>query len=194
MSNPQPLKFLGIPGSLRRDSYNLALLRTAEELLPPHITLDIFTLHDIPMYNSDVEREATPEPVIAFREAIKAADALIISTPEYNYSIPGVLKNGIDWGSRRAEDTVSPLFQKPIAIMGAGGRLGTALAQRHLRDILLHEQAPLVLYPQVMVAGAWQEFDENGHLNNDRYRQQISNLLTALAQLAYQQQSLTNNS
>ena len=176
----RPIQVLGFAGSLRQGSYNRALLRTAKELLPEDMSLEIVHLDDIPLYNADLEAQGTPVAVQQFQDKIRATDALLIATPEYNYSITGVLKNAIDWASRRGTHNSAPLDHKPAAIMGAGGRLGTVRAQMHLREILLHNQVYVVPSPQVLVASAYQEFDENGRLANERYRQAIRHLLENL--------------
>lgn len=128
------IRVFGISGSLRKGSYNTALLRAAKELAPEGMQIEIYEgLGAIPPYNEDVREQGWPEPVRELRERIAAADALLVVTPEYNYSIPGVLKNAIDWASRPPNP---PMAGKPAAIMGAsGGNFGTARAQLHLRQI-----------------------------------------------------------
>ncbi len=182
MSNYDNIHVLGLPGSLRRGSYNKALLHAAEQLLPPSMTLECYDLAPLPFYNADVEAEGTPESVLHFRERLRVADALLIATPEYNYSITAVLKNAIDWAPRPKPDA-SPMNDKPAAIMGAGGMLGTSRAQMHLRDILMHNRNYVVVSPQVMVARAGQYFDKQGHLSDDAIRDRIARLLEALADL-----------
>jgi chromate reductase len=179
----QPVHILGFAGSLRQNSYNKALLRAAQELLPPNATLEIFDLEGLPFFNADVEAVGTPESVRQFRTRLQAADALLIASPEYNYSLTAVLKNAIDWASRRGPEGKSPLDDKPIAIMGAGGRFGTARAQTHLRDILIHNNNFVVPGPEVTVARASQEFDVSFNLINEQYRSQIGRLLQNLADL-----------
>src|SRR5919201_6101022 len=121
----ETMRILGIPGSLRAGSYNRQLLRAARELAPEPMEIELFELHDIPPYNGDVEAQGDPEPVAAFKDAIRHAHGLLIATPEYNRGIPGVLKNAIDWASR--PPLGSPLAGKQVAIMGAStGRGGTA--------------------------------------------------------------------
>jgi chromate reductase len=168
---------LGFSGSLRQGSYNSALLRAAAEMLPPDMTLEIFDLQPIPLYDGDVEKAGVPEAVQHFRQRIAAADALLIACPEYNYSVTGVLKNAIDWASRPPD---SPLNGKPLAMMGAGGGFGTVRAQNHLRQIVLHNDMMALNAPQLTVSRAFEHFDEEGRLTSERYRQQLADLLRAL--------------
>jgi chromate reductase len=177
------LSVLGISGSLRAASYNTAVLRAAAGLAPHGMTIDVATLHDIPFYNADIEREhGYPEPVVQLRERMDAADGLLIATPEYNFSVPGVLKNAIDWASRGSD---SPLNNKPLAILGAGGRVGTLRAQLHLRDIALHNHMATVDSLQVMIDRPFEKFDDDGNLTDDRARDQITRLLQALAEVIH---------
>ena len=176
----QPIHILAFAGSLRRNSHNKALLHVAQELLPDGLTLEIYDLAELPFFNADVEAAGPPDAVLHFRNRMKAADALLIATPEYNYSTTAVLTNAIDWASRRHPDGKSPLDDLPVALMGAGGRFGTVRAQNHLRDILLHNRNFVIPSPQVMISYAGREFDEDGTLLNDRYREQIANLLLSL--------------
>jgi chromate reductase len=168
-----------VAGSLRRGSYNRALLRAAQELLPEGMTLELFDLRDIPPYDMDVEQQGLPTPVVAWKEAIRRADALLIATPEHNWSVPGVLKNAIDWASRPPGDNV---FQgKPVAIMGAStGLYGTVRAQLHLRQVLASVDAYVLNRPQVLVARAQDKFDAEGRLIDEPTRALVRNLLTAL--------------
>ncbi len=170
---------LGFAGSLRRDSYNKKLLHVAQELLPAGMTLEIFDLLPIPLYNADVEAQGMPAPVQHFRERMAAADALLIATPEYNYSISGVLKNALDWASRGGP--ASPLNHKPLAMMGAGGRFGTIRAQQHLRQIALHNDMHVLNRPEVYIARPWELFDVDGRLTHEPTRERIQMLLEALA-------------
>lgn len=139
--------------------------------------MEIFDLASLPFYNRDLEEVGVPEPVELFRRAIVAADALLIATPEYNYSIPGVLKNAVDWASR---PPASPLDGKAAAIMGAGGRFGTVRAQLHLRHIALHNSMQVMLDPEIHVDRARSKFDERGRLTDEATRQQVRELLEAL--------------
>jgi chromate reductase, NAD(P)H dehydrogenase (quinone) len=179
------IRVLGFAGSLRQKSYNRALLQAAETVLPADMTLTIFDLIDIPLFNQDVEARGIPEPVLAFREAFKAADALLIATPEYNFSVPGVLKNALDWASRKGPDPQAPLDDKVAAIMGAGGMGGTVRAQLHLRDILAHNRLFVVPHPQLMVARAWEHFDQDGALTDEATRARLGSLLLELRDLTW---------
>jgi chromate reductase len=173
-----PIRVLGFSGSLRKGSANTGLLRVAAEVLPEGMTLDVFDIAPIPFYNADVEAEGRPEPVNAFREAIRTADALLIACPEYNYSIPGVLKNAIDWASRGADQ---PFAGKPVALMGAGGGLGTARSQYHLRQVCVFLDMHPLNKPELFVPMASQKFDRNGNLTDDSIKERVGTLLTALA-------------
>jgi chromate reductase len=168
---------LGFSGSLRAGSYNTALLHTARELAPQGMEIETFDLSGIPLYNADVEKQGMPPAVAAFRERLAAADALLIATPEYNFSVSGVLKNAIDWASRSPD---SPLTDKPLAMMGAGGRFGTLRAQLHLRDIVMHNNMQPLNNPQVTIARAWEHFDDEGRLTDERSRKAVRDLLAGL--------------
>ena len=176
------MHILGISGSLRTGSYNTKALKAARSLVPSGVELDIFTLHDIPLYNGDVEKEGIPASVAALREAVLAADAVLICTPEYNYSVSGVLKNALDWLSRSGG---KPLEGKPVAIMGASpGRLGTARAQYHLRQMLVHFNAPVLNKPEVMIAKAHEAFDEAGAFADEQTAAIVQSLLQSLVDFA----------
>lgn len=178
MSDQTSLRVLGISGSLRQGSYNTAALRAAQELVPHGMTIDIFPLDQIPIYNEDLRQKGFPPPVEELRSRIKAADALLISTPEYNYSVSGVLKNSIDWASRPPDQ---PFDGKPIAIMGASpGMLGSARAQYHLRQIFVFLNAMILNRPEVMIASAASRFDAGGKLTDEATRKFIRSLLEAL--------------
>lgn len=151
------IRIFGVAGSLRRQSFNAALLRAAAELAPEGMRIDIGDIRDIPPYDDDVRAEAYPAEVEALVGAMQAADGLLFVTPEYNRSIPGVLKNAIDWASRRPDH---PFDGKPIAIMGASrGVLGTIMANHHLRQILVYLNARTVAGPEVLVGEAPKKFD-----------------------------------
>lgn len=174
------LHVLGIAGSLRAKSLNRGLLRAAQELAPAGMLIDIFDIAPIPVFNGDVEAEGDPEPVAAFKSAIRAADALLIATPEYNYGIPGVLKNAIDWASRPPGK--SPISEKPAAIMGATpGTGGTARSQLQLRHILAATRVQVMTHPEIFVAGAHLKFDEEGRLTDEDTLKHLRKLLDGLA-------------
>lgn len=175
-----PIHVLGFAGSLRQKSYNRAALRAARELLPEGMSLEIFDIAPIPPFNEDVEAQGYPEPVQQFKARIAAADALLISTPEYNYSMPGVMKNALDWASRPIATT--PLSGKPVAIMGVTtGPWGTARAQLHLRQSCVYFNAHPLNRPIVQIDRAERKFDAEGQLTDEPTRQLIRSLLEALA-------------
>ncbi len=173
----RPVRLVGISGSLRRASNNTGLVRAATQLVPDGVTLELFDLANIPLYNGDAEAVGLPESVKTFKAHIAAADGVLIATPEYNYSIPGVLKNALDWASRPAKD--SPLSGKPVAIMGAGGQFGTVRAQLHLRQIIGFNNMLPLNRPEVLVTRAWEKFDVQGNLTDEATREQIRALLVA---------------
>jgi chromate reductase len=175
------ISILGIVGSLRKASYNHAALVAAQELLPAGVTLTLTGIQDIPVYNQDGEN-TLPASVREFKQQIHAADAVLFATPEYNYSLPGGLKNAIDWASRPFGE--SAWAGKPAAILGASvGGFGTARAQYHLRQILVALDMPVVTQPEVMIGNASQKFDQNGVLTDEPTREFIRKLLEALARL-----------
>jgi chromate reductase len=173
------LKILGFSGSLRRNSYNSAALRAARELLPEGTSLEIADLSMIPFLNEDVEAEGVPQVVEDFKNKIATADAILIATPEYNYSIPPVLKNALDWASR---GQVKPLNGKPTAIMSASpGIFGGARAQYHLRQVCVVLNLQPVNKPEVFIMNADSKFDSEGKLTDEFTRNTIAKLLQALA-------------
>ena len=177
-----PIKILGIAGSLRAASYNRGALRAAQKLMPTGATLEVFELAGIPVYNQDEERNP-PAKVVDFKARIRAADGILISTAEYNYSIPGMLKNAIDWASRPYGD--SAWSGKPVAVMSASvGQFGGMRAQYHLRQCFVFLNMDAVLQPEVAIANASQRFDEQGNLTDDTSKQLIGKLLQALVQKA----------
>lgn len=177
------LQVLAFAGSLRSGSFNRRLVRAAPELAPEGMTLTIFELEGIPLYNRDVEAEGLPERVREFHEALGASDAVLISTPEYQHGVPGVLKNAIDWASRPPGE--SPILHTPTAIMGATpGMWGTARAQSQLRQALVYNACPMVNKPEVLVAKAGERFDEEGRLVHEPTRNFIGQLLENLGDLA----------
>jgi chromate reductase len=178
----EPLKILGIAGSLRKGSYNRGLLRVAQHLAPEGVTVESFDLDGIPLYNQDDDGNP-PARVTEFKTRIRAADAILFVTPEYNYSIPGVLKNAIDWASRPYGD--SAWEGKAVAVIGASGGLqGTSRAQYHLRQCFVFLNMHPVNKPEVMIAGASQKFDADGNLTDEKAKEMVGRLLSALADWA----------
>lgn len=173
-----PIRILGIAGSLRRESYNRAALRAATKLAPEGAVLETFELDDIPLFNQD-EDQNPPAKVVELKQEIRAADAILFVTPEYNYSVPGVLKNAIDWASRPYGD--SAWNGKPAAIMGATvGALGTARAQYHLRQIMVFLNMFPLNQPEVMIGNAATRFDQQGNLTDETTTKLIRQLLENL--------------
>ena len=168
---------LGISGSLRTGSYNTGLLRAASELMPEGMNLEIADISQIPLYNEDEYSVAVPEAVLELKEKIRWADGIVIATPEYNRSIPGVLKNAIDWASRPRKERL--FVGKPMAMMGAGGRSGTVGAQGHLRQVAAGLGMQLLLEPEVAVQGAWEKFDADSRLVDENTRQLIKDQMAA---------------
>ncbi len=168
-------------GSLRKRSYNRALLCAASEMLPDDMTMDIFDLAPLPLFNVDLEAQGVPESVQDFHERMDAADALLIATPEYNWSVPGVLKNAIDWASRPMVDgRPSPLDSAPLAIIGGAGRLGGVRAQDHLRQIVLHNDMRVLNKPHYMLPSIWNHFDDDLNLVDEDARVRLAQVLIAL--------------
>jgi chromate reductase len=173
------LKILGFAGSLRKASYNRSLLRSAAQLLPSDTTLEIFDLSDIPPFNQDLETNM-PAKVKEFKTKIRESDALLIATPEYNYSVPGVLKNAIDFASRPYGD--NPFDDKPVAIMSASiGMTGGARAQYHLRQMFVFLNMHPVNVPEVIVTFAGDKFDSKGNLLDDNTKKFLTQLLQNLS-------------
>jgi chromate reductase len=172
------LHIAGLSGSLRRGSYNTALLTTVQSLVPPDVTFERIEIGSLPLFNSDLEADG-PHPIVAdFRNRLSRADALVIASPEYNYSIPGVLKNALDWASRGKE---SPLQNKPVAIMGASpGMLGTSRMQMHLRQVFLYNNMNAVVKPEIFIGQAATKFNEQGILSDQKTIESIGVLLTHL--------------
>ncbi len=172
------IRILGIAGSLRGESYNRAALRAATQLVPEGATIDIFELDGIPGFNQD-EEQNPPAKVVELKRLIREADAVLIVTPEYNYSIPGVLKNAIDWASRPYGD--SAWNGKPAAIMGASvGAIGTARAQYHLRQMFVFLNMFPINQPEVMISNASKRFDAEGNLTDETTKDFIRQLLQSL--------------
>lgn len=177
------LRVLALNGSLRADSFNRGLLEAAGELAPTDVAIQIAELGELPLYNSDFDEDIgghdTPPEVQSLKQKIADSDALLISTPEYNWSVSGVLKNAIDWASRPAGRSV--LAGKPTALVGASpGPAGTGRAQLHMREILLSTRTP-VLMSSVQAGFARDRFDGNGQLADEDIRVQMQGLLEGLA-------------
>ena len=177
-----PIRILGIAGSLRRGSYNRAALRAATKLVPEGAILETFELDGIPGFNQDDEQDP-PAKIVELKRRIREADAVLFVTPEYNYSVSGVLKNAIDWASRPYGD--SAWNGKPAAIMGASpGAMGTARAQYHLRQMLVYLNMFPINLPEVMISHAMDRFDQEGNLTDVPTRERITGLLQNLVDWA----------
>lgn len=175
------LHFLGISGSLRKGSYNTMLLKAALALVPEGITTEIAYISDFPLYDADLENSDYPASVMRVKEQVRKADALVIVTPEYNYSMPGVLKNAIDWVSRPPKD--SPFFNKPFAILSAStGILGGARAQYHLRQSSIFLNMHPLNRPEIMVGKAAEKFDSAGNFTDETGKDLIKKQMAALAE------------
>ena len=167
------IQLLGISGSLRRGSFNTALLRAAETLAPRDVGLEILDLSDLPLYNGDVEAAGDPVAVSELKRAIREADGIVFASPEYNHSFSGVIKNAIDWASRDREH--GSLAGKPVTMMGAGGMGGTARAQSHLENVLSETGSLVMTKPGIFISNAWDRFDADGGLADEGTRGAIAN-------------------
>jgi chromate reductase, NAD(P)H dehydrogenase (quinone) len=169
---------LGLSGSLRKASYNSAALRAALELTPEGVVVTLADIAAVPIYNDDVREQGLPPSVLRLVEQIATADAVLIATPEYNYSIPGVLKNAIDWASKAPDQ---PFRHKPVAIMGASmGMIGTARAQYDLRKVFVFLDAYVLNQPEIMISAAHTRFGANGVLTDAKTRELIGKQIVAL--------------
>ncbi|MDP9353664.1 MAG: NAD(P)H-dependent oxidoreductase [Chloroflexota bacterium] len=174
------IRVLAIPGSLRRASRNRGLLWAASDVAPSFIEVELFDLHNVPLYNGDVESKGIPSAVAAFQQAIRTADALLISTPEYNGAVPGVLKNALDWASRPHRD--SALLLKPVAVVGASpGKTRSANAQAQVRAVLEATGSLVLPEPRLAIAGTAGEFDGDGSVVDAELRSEVAKLVEALA-------------
>ena len=172
------MKILGISGSIRKTSLNTAALRACQSLLPTGATMELFDISPIPLYNEDIRVQGLPASVQLLREKIAAADALVIASPEYNYSMSGVLKNAIDWASRPPGQ---PFDGKPIALLGVTpGGLGTARSQYHLRQVFVYLNGLLLNKPEVMISAGPSKFDAEGKLTDAEIAEKIRGMLLAL--------------
>ena len=179
----EKIKILGFVGSLRKGSFNKELMNAALELVPEGVAeLEVFDLEGVPPFNQDFE-SSMPQRVMLLKKKIKEADAILIATPEYNYSIPGVLKNAIDWASRPYSD--NSFEGKPVAIMSAaGGLLGGSRAQYHLRQVFVFLNMHAINRPEVIVPFVTEKLDSSGKLTDHHTREKIRELLEALIKLA----------
>ena len=177
MPADRPLVVAGIAGSLRRGSFNRGLLRAAAESAPDGMAIESLEIRDLPLYDADLDVEGGPEAVQEFKAAILMADGILIATPEYNYSLPGVLKNALDWASRAPERA---LQNKPVAIVGATpGRWGTVRSQLALRQVLTFPACRVMPGPMMTIAGAREHFDGDGNLTDAETRAQLAAVLEA---------------
>ncbi|GAA3159571.1 NAD(P)H-dependent FMN reductase [Planomonospora alba] len=178
------IRILGVSGSLRAGSHNTALLRAARKHAPGGVSIEIYDgLRDIPPYDLDLDTPRTrPRVVRELRDRVTAADGLLIATPEYNYSIPGVLKNAIDWVSTDWTGTEGlPLLRKPVAVIGASpSDFGSVRAQLALRQVFVRTDSDVVVKPEVIVFRAHERFDEGGDLTDDTTVGLLRDLLDAL--------------
>lgn len=186
----QPLRVLGVSGSLRKDSYNTQLLHNAARLVPPNLILTIDnSIGHLPLYNQDLVTDDYPDVVLRWREAVWNADAFLFASPEYNYSVTGALKNAIDWASRRDKkgdrQEPQPFFGKSAALIGAGGRFGGVRSQMHLRQIASSLNLHVVMNPGVYVFLYPQApFDDDGNLTDETACDLIRQLLAELYAVA----------
>ncbi len=180
----EPVRLIGMSGSLRKDSFNTFLLYAVQELLPENVTMGIVSIAGQPLYNADLDlpvAKERPAVIQQFRDVLATAGGFVIVSPEYNYSIPGGLKNAIDWASR-GED--SPLVNKPIAVMGATpGMWGTVRMQTAFLPVFTFLNMKPVLKPEVLVAQAKKKFDAKGKLTDDKAKDLIKQKLEALKEL-----------
>jgi chromate reductase len=171
-------KIVGLSGSLRKVSYNTMLLRACQSLAPDGMDISICDLSCIPMYNADVHEAGLPDAVEEFVSTLREADGVLIACPEYNRSVPAVLKNAIDWASKTPPQ---PFDNKPVAITGASrGVLGAIMANHHLRQIFVYLNARTINGPEVLVGNAGDKFDDNGALSDEATIKFVSGLLDKL--------------
>jgi chromate reductase len=174
------LAILGFAGSLRRDSFNRALLLAATELAPEGMAIEIFDLAEVPLYNGDVEAEGDPEAVARFKQAIAAADGVLMATPEYNHGVPAVMKNAVDWASRPPGKAV--LGGKPVGIIGASpGITGSARGQSQLRQAFEFTNSYCMPQPELLVFKAHEKFDSEGMLTDAATAQHLGRYFVAFA-------------
>ena len=174
----RPLTIVGLAGSLRSGSFNRALLRAAQELAPPSLTIEIFDLIEVPLYNGDVEAQGDPPPVAELKRAISAADGVLFVTPEYNHGVPAVMKNALDWASRPPGSAA--LAEKAVGIIGASpGITGTARGQSQLRQAFEFTNSYCMPQPELLVFKAHEKFDAAGNLADDATAKYLVRYLVA---------------
>jgi chromate reductase len=177
--NDRQCKIVGIAGSLRRASWNRGLIRAAVEGRPDGIEIVTLELDLVPLYNQDVEDRGDPSSVIALKDVIRLADALLIATPEYNNGMPGVLKNAIDWASRPAAGSV--LRDKPVVVMGVSPGAGAAArAQQQVRDAVIYTGGCVLPEPELLITGAIGKFDDAGNVIDPELRARVVEMVTAI--------------
>jgi chromate reductase, NAD(P)H dehydrogenase (quinone) len=178
---PDSIRIAAICGSLRKGSYNAMALEAARDAAPEGVVVEIIRLHDVELYDADVEAEGWPPGVSRLRERVEPAQAVLFGTPEYNYSIPGVLKNAIDWLSRPTGE--GPLYGKPAAMIGASTSLtGTARAQSHMRNVCFYNAMPLLASSEVLIYRASERF-EGGELVDDKSLEKVAELMAGFVDL-----------
>jgi len=172
------MKIVGISGSLRQKSFNTGLITAMQKLASAEVTVELIDYREFPFYDQDVNELGLPKSVEQVAQQIQQADAIIIATPEYNYSVPGVLKNALDWLSRVPSE---PFNGKPLAIIGASPSfMGTARAQMHLRQMVQYMNPNVLNRPEVLVTNAYEKFDEQGALHDEKTRQHLLKVIDAL--------------
>jgi chromate reductase len=175
----RPFQIVGIAGSLRKASMNRGLIRAAAEEAPEGIEVVVFELAMVPLYDQDLEDQGDPPSVIALKDVILLADALLMATPEYNNGMSGVLKNAIDWASRPIGNTV--LRDKPVAVIGASPGAGAAArAQQQVRDAMVYTGGCVLPQPELLVGGALDKFDDHGNVTDRELRARVSEVVAAL--------------
>jgi chromate reductase len=177
------IHIVGFTGSIRKGSFNRATLETARELLPSDVELEIISIGDLPLFNQDLETNL-PEPVVQFREKIRNADGLLISSPEHNHSMPAALKNALDWSSRPVNNPI--MRGKPTAVMAGGANTGAVRAMEHVRQVLLHLEVNLVNKPEVLFFNIWNLVNEEGKITDPTTLQFMNTMLQNLVALIRQ--------
>ncbi len=181
------VNFIGIAGSLRKGSFNRSLLQTAQSLFPKEVNIDILDIGNLPHFNEDLE-EDFPEEAQRLKQRIENTDGIIVATPEYNRSVPGVLKNAIDWTSRPYGENL--WVGKPVYVIGATiGPIATAIAQSHLKHTMLYLNALVLGQPEFYLGNAYEKFDDNGKLTDEDTREFLSEALDTFVEFVDRQES-----